>query len=89
MLQSGILGPSFDCISRFLAEGQIWNTACGRALCPTLEVDACLRMVLGKISKLGPGILVPFRGICAFERDTVAWLVGLVRRFWSCLTYGM
>jgi hypothetical protein len=83
-----ILGPLFDCISRFLAEGQTSKTACGRALCPTLEVDAGLGMGLGKISKPGPGILVPLRGIRAFERDTVASLVGLVRRFWSCLTYG-
>ena len=89
ILESGILGPSFDYISRSLVESQICKIACGRSLCRTLEMDACLRIVLGKISKLGPRILVPFCGIRAFERDTIACLVGLIRWFGSCLTYGM
>jgi hypothetical protein len=76
ILESGILGPSLDCISQFLAESQTWNqTACGRALCSTLEVDPCIQMVLGKISKLTPGILLPFSGIRALDREPIACLV--------------
>ena len=78
ILESEILSPSFDYIFRFLAEGQTLNQRAWRcALCHTLEVNACIWMVLGKISKLGPSILVPFRGIRTFERGTAVCLVGL------------
>lgn len=50
------------------------RTGRGRAWCSTLKMNARLRMALGKISKLRPGIPVPFRGVGAFERDAVVSL---------------
>lgn len=52
-------------------------------------MNACLGTSQGEMSYFRPSVPVPFRGIPAFERRTVACLVEFVRQFRLSTTYGM